>query len=267
MSLGIAFKGPEGIVMAADSRVTLTATLPNNTLVPAYYDNATKLLKVTGQDFVGVVTFGQGALGTTEPRTAHSYIPEFEAELSSKANLGRLSVQDFAQRLSAFFVARWNAANMPKVADPMVFIVGGFDEGATYGRIFQVSIPNSPAPVEQVGNEFGINLGGQTEYVTRLLGGFDARLPAVVRASLGLNQQQETAMTQEIRKQFNTAIPYQFLPLQDCVDLAIFLIRTTVALQSFTVGIRGVGGSIDVATITRMDGYRAIQAKQVVGER
>ena len=85
MSIGIAFKGPEGIVLAADSRVTLTGQRPNsNVLVEAHYDNATKLLKVRGQDFVGAVTYGLGALGDREPRTAHSYLPEFESELEKK---------------------------------------------------------------------------------------------------------------------------------------------------------------------------------------
>ena len=47
MSLGIAFKGPEGIVLATDSRVTLSGPLAgSNLLVQSHYDNATKLLKV-----------------------------------------------------------------------------------------------------------------------------------------------------------------------------------------------------------------------------
>lgn len=48
MSLGIAFKGPEGIVLAADSRVTLMTQLAGqNILLPATYDNATKMLSVS----------------------------------------------------------------------------------------------------------------------------------------------------------------------------------------------------------------------------
>ena len=62
-------------------------------------------------------------------------------------------------------------------------------------------------------------------------------------------------------------IPYQFLLLQDSVDLAIFLIKTTAKLQGWAAGARGVGGAIDVATVTRTDGFRAIQEKQIVGER
>ena len=72
VSLGIAFKGPEGIVLAADSRVTLMALKtgvavptqpgqpapPQAALLPATFDNATKLLKVKGQNYVGAVTYG-----------------------------------------------------------------------------------------------------------------------------------------------------------------------------------------------------------------
>src|ERR1043166_7161045 len=111
MSLGIAFKGSEGIVLAADSRVTLTVQQPTPVagqivLLPATFDNATKLLKVKGQEHVAAVTYGVGALGQAEPRTAHSYLPEFETELAV-ADVQRLGVQDFAQRLSDFFMQKW----------------------------------------------------------------------------------------------------------------------------------------------------------------
>ena len=80
MSLGLAFKGAEGIVLAADSRVTLTAAIQPpagavgapTMLLPSTYDNATKLLRIHGQDYVGAVTYGAGAIGAKEPRTAHS---------------------------------------------------------------------------------------------------------------------------------------------------------------------------------------------------
>ncbi len=264
MSLGIAFKGTEGLVLAADSRVTLTATLPNNQLLPVYYDNATKLLRVASQNWIGVVTYGAGAIGVKEPRTAYSYLPEFEAKLPGT---GRLTVPDFAQRLSDFFLAEWQAANMPAGIDPMIFVVGGFDAGDTYARVFEFSIPQSPNPVEQLVNDFGMRSGGQTEFVHRLVLGFDGQLPGIVTKELGLTPAQEAAVVKKLREQVGPAIPYQFLPLQDCVDLAIFLIRTTIAFQSFIVGIRGVGGSIDVATITQTEGFRSIQAKQVLGER
>lgn len=62
------------------------------------------------------------------------------------------------------------------------------------------------------------------------------------------------------------SIPLAAMPLQDCVDLAIFFIRTTITAQRLTLGISGCGGPIDVAIITRREGLRFIQRKQIVGE-
>lgn len=268
MSLGIVFKGPEGVVLAADSRVTLTGQIPGeNVLIPATYDNATKLLHVSGQDYAGAVTYGLGALGQRQPRTAHSFIPEFESELRGKK---RLPVNEFAERLSGFFMQQWNA-NMPKdhSGPDMVFLVGGYDEGAAYGRVFEFHIPGNPAPHEWHAGEgeFGIVWGGQREFVDRVLTGFEDSLPELAKKFLSLTDEQRDKLREHLRKELGVRIPYAFLPLQDCVDLAIFMVRTTMAIQSWWVGIRGVGGAIDVATITRTDGFRPVQQKTIMPER
>jgi len=273
MSLGIAFKGPEGIVLAADSRVTLNNAFaqPNGQtmLIASTFDNATKLLKVKGQNFVGAVTYGVGALGQKEPRTAHSFIPEFESMLNKKHPNKRLNVEEFAQELSDFFLARWNT-HMPStgVQGDMVFLVGGYDEGAPYGHVFEVFIPNKPKPNElyAAAGQFGAVWGGQREYVDRLLNGYDFRLLEIVQTEFAPDAQKADQFKQKIG-QLTTPIPYPFLPLQDSVDLSIFLIRTTIRIQTWLIGIRGVGGAIDVATITKTDGFKAVQAKQILGER
>ena len=149
----------------------------------------------------------------------------------------------------------------------MVFLVGGFDEGDAYGRVFEVEVPNSPAPAEKSANDFGITFGGQAEIAGRLLSGYDPQLENLVKANVRLNPAQTADLRQKVLQRLAMPIPYQFLPLQDCVDLAIFLIKTTATLQGWAAGARGVGGAIDVATITRTDGFRAIQEKEIVGER
>jgi hypothetical protein len=263
LSLGIAFKGPEGIVLAADSRVTLTATRADGMMLPATYDNATKLLKVAGQDHVAAVTYGQGAIGTNQPRTASSFLPEFETDLRAEET-GRLSVEAFARSLSGFFVRQWEVSGMPADADAMVFLIGGYDADAPYGRVFRVSVPDQPAPIEMnEGELFGVTWGGQLQSATRLLTGFDPQLPALVAEYLALEPQRAVELSEHLRQTLGLPIPYQFLPLQDCVDLAVLLIRTTAQLQAFLVDIRGVGGEIDVATITRTEGFRPLHQKEV----
>jgi hypothetical protein len=257
-------KGSEGIVLAADSRVTLFNQFPPNPampnqsiLMPSNFDNATKLLTVSGQKFVGAVTYGLGAFLTADgPRTMHSFIPEFESELDRSP---RLTVGVFAERLSAFFLRQWNLLiNRPaSPAEEIYFLVGGYDDGAAYGKAFQFQIPNFPAPQEQNPGpgQFGITWGGQSEVVFRLLYGYDAGLPDLVRDKLTLSPSQFDALKQDLTG-YAAGIPYQFLPLQDCINLAVFLIKSTIKFQTFTMNVRGVGGPVEVATVTRSGGLR-----------
>lgn len=280
MSLGIVFKGTEGIVLAADSRVTLMATLPNLVpqnpgapqqplvVVPATFDNASKLLRVKGQDHVGAVTYGAGAIGANQPRTASSYMPEFESELPTDQ---RLDVQAFAQRLGDFFLRQWQINNMPPnpmLAENMVFFVAGYDStDSAYGRVFEVNVPSRPTPTELNAGTFGLVWGGQRELVDRVLQGFDPNLPNAAQEILSIPPASRSqTLSDELRNRFFLPIPWQFLPLQDCVDLSIFFVRSTIELQRWMVGVRGVGGAVDVATITRTKGFEAVQLKKITGE-
>jgi hypothetical protein len=270
MSLGIAFKGPEGIVLAADSRVTLRAEMHRNgqtTLLPSTFDNATKLLEIEGQEYVGVVTYGLGAIGEQGPRTAHSFLPEFEGQLAKAAG-ERLPVVEFAQELSEFFMQQWRERMPSDYSGPdMVFLTGGFDPEAPYGSVYEVGIPSHPIPEERNPGDFGVTWGGQLDYATRLIKGFDPQLPSLAQEFLGLSDKKRTALENHLQSALGSRIPYAFLPLQDCVDLSIFLIRTTIELQNWIVGVRGVGGAIDVATITRTEGFKPVQRKTIMGER
>ena len=236
-------------------------------MLPATYDNATKLLQLSGIRNVGVVTYGIGAIGQKEPRTAHSFLPELEEELS-KEEIGQLSVEDFAKRFSDFFMAQWKAKMPAEYSGPdMVFLIGGFDEGAAYGKVYKVAIPSNPTPEEQSANQFGVTWGGQLEYTNRLIKGFDPQLPVIAKTFLNLTDEQQVALEKHLEGALSAKIPYPFLPLQDCVNLSIFLIRTTMELQNWIVGVRGVGGAIDVATITRTDGFTPVQRKIIIGQK
>jgi len=147
----------------------------------------------------------------------------------------------------------------------MVFLVGGYDEGAAYGRVFEVAIPRAAEPVEKnAGEQFGITWGGQQEYVNRLIHGFDSKLLALLQEDPGLDED-VVGRVQAKLAQLSMPIPLLAMPLQDVVDLAIFFVRTTITAQTLSFGLRGCGGPIDVATVTR-SGLSFIQRKQIQGE-
>jgi hypothetical protein len=263
-------------VLAADSRVTLLTQqeIQGQTamrVLPSTFDNATKLLRFSSQPYIGAVTYGLGALGGTQPRTAHSFLPEFDSELKRDAVDERLSVEAVAQRLSHFFMTQWEKSKMPPreeymgAGEPMIFLVGGYNSTEPYGRVYDFFIPHRPEPTEQNVDTFGVTWGGQRQIVDRLLN-VDPALNDILQEHFDLDPVRRDALGQLLRERLSPPIPYQFLSLQDCVDFSIFLVRTTIDFQSFQVGVRGVGGAIDVATITRTDGFKPVQQKRVRGQ-
>jgi hypothetical protein len=265
VTLAVVFKGPEGLALAVDSRATLTVQLANGEKMTSYYDNATKLLSVQGQKYVGIVTYGMAAIGTTEPRMPNGFMPEFEAELGRKHG-ERATVAEVARELGSFFTQQWQKASMPAPAGdipPMVFLVAGFDKDEPYGHVYRVSVPDAPDPEEQNAGSFGLTWGGQREFVDRVLQGIDFRAVDVVKDELKLTDAQADSLKQRLAREFVLPIPWQFLPLQDGVDLSAFLVNMTSGIQAWTLSIRGVGGAVDVATVTRTEGFQAIKKKAI----
>lgn len=57
--------------------------------------------------------------------------------------------------------------------------------------------------------------------------------------------------------------PYEVFSLQDAIDYAEFLIRSTIAHQRFSQTIPNVGGDIDILLVTPFDGSEWIRQKQL----
>ena len=260
MSLGFVVKVPEGLVLAAESRVTLAANdEQGRPLYQATYDNATKLLSFSPpHNYIGVVTYGQAVIGG---RTAYGYLTEFDEQLPK----GRISVQKFAEELYQFFKSQWdNAEKPPGIIEPMVFLIAGFDEKEVYGRVYQIRIPEKAEPEEQNPGTFGISYGGDIQIVHRLVNGFDYNVKNLIE-SIQIADEQKSILLNELSK-LQLPIPYPVLSLQDSVDLAILFIQTTIKTQKLAILPRSCGGPIDVCTITRKDGLKYIQCKEIKGE-
>jgi hypothetical protein len=145
----------------------------------------------------------------------------------------------------------------------MIFLVAGYDDGDSYGKVFEVVIPNQPNPVEKQPGTFGVVWGGMSEFLERLLNGVDPRAIEIARTALSLDVGQVDTLRQKWGESLGLPIPYQFLPLQDCLDMATFLVSLTSVIQTWMISIRGVGGDVDVATITRTKGFTAVSEKRI----
>jgi hypothetical protein len=263
MSLGVVIKGAEGIVLAADSRVTVTAKMAGGQSLMVNFDNASKLLTFSEPHaYVAAVTFGAAVIGQ---RTAHSYIPEIEVGLGKE----RKTVREYAEHLSEFFGARWAENYAPGGAVPpdggIQFIVGGFDNPETaYGSVFVFGVPLAPDPIQRNAADFGMTWGGQLNIAARLVFGYDPIIMGVIAERFDITDQAELEqLGNDFKRRVGFQIPFQVLPLQDCVDLATFLLGATVTTQNLGIGVRGVGGTIEVAYVTRNTPVRWLRRKRL----
>lgn len=262
MSLGVVIKGPEGLVLAAESRQTLTVPVAPNQAREVSFDNATKVMgfgEPGGR--IGVVTYGLGGIGS---RSVYGFMPEFKAIVKND----EIAVAKFAQELVQFFQTQWNKAMPESYQGPGVtFVVGGFDPEDVYGQVYEVNIPSSAELTQHHAGEgsFGITWGGQREIVDRLLRGYDHRVIPLVKELLELPDE-DVNRIEETLEQVTLGVPINTLALQDCINLAIFFVRTTIEAQELTIGVRGCGGPIDVAVITQEAGFAWVQHKRMYGQ-
>ena len=224
MSLLVTLYVPEGIVLAGDSRLTLTwkSKLQGND-----NQNATNISDTTNKVFLVNKRFGLGTFGT-----AHiggipiaGFIDSFiESKISDATE-----IDHFPQLLISHF------SGIKADFETSFYVVGYKKEsGQSVQHIYFVNIKNKTQQrVNKPNTEtiFCANWGGETEVVSRLLNS--------VQLKDGANW-----VTVD-----DTIVPWNFLTLQDAIDFARYAIRTTSDTQRFQQRIKTVGGPIDVLVI------------------
>jgi len=239
MSLVITVYVREGMVMAADSRLTLT--IPRGPL-----DGHQHMLSVTTSDSakklflapnnVGIATCGSADIGGVP---IAGFVESFMIEKLEGKNLIASQVVD---ELKQYFSALGVRART-------IFHVAGYAPLATGGAEQTVFIvdpaANTSSRLNTHGQE-GANWGGEVDVMQRLLNEVSlvlpGDLPPLPVAHFG--------------------VPFQFFTLQDAVDFAFYGIRSTIETLRFQTREKTVGGPIDVLVITP-ENSRWIAQKQL----
>ena len=100
---------------------------------------------------------------------------------------------------------------------------------------------------------------GSPEAITRLLFG-TSTLTRTVLANVGLADQalliMEAMQSQQVAPLIQAA-----MPIEDAADFAEYLVDTTVRFVRFMPGADTVGGPIEVAAITKHEGFKWLRGK------
>jgi hypothetical protein len=238
MSFVITVYVPTGIVMASDSRqsITIEGKTPDGKPLPRIETMSSDFVYKTfllEEQKVGINSYGDSLLGKI---TTESHIKRFSEEMIDDND----DVTTIPKKLIGFF-----RRDFPK-ADTS-FHVAGFkkEDRKSIPYVFRCHVgkntierPNVAPKTEKV--VYGASWGGQADIISSFL-----------QATPG---------------QPKAPIIWDAMNIQDAIDFAIYAVRTTIDTMRFQARPKSVGGPVDVLLITPDEGALWIQRKQFRGE-
>ncbi|RLD18391.1 MAG: hypothetical protein DRI33_04280 [Caldiserica bacterium] len=246
MSFVITVYVPSGIVMASDSRQSVTIQKKDNVTEKKY-----PVVQTISSDFVykthlmskqrvGISIFGESILGKI---TAESHLKTFEEENLTEQD----NAETISQKLLDFFKKKFPEANTSfhiagyrkkdKISVPYVY----------HCNIKRNELKRLNIAADQKTVLYGTSWGGEGDVIAEIL------QPAWMKTADG-----------SLKQISKPPIIWDAMPLQDAIDFAVFAVKTTIDTIRFQARPKTVGGPIDVLILTP-EGTQWIKKKELHG--
>jgi hypothetical protein len=257
----VSVKINDGIVMAADSAGTMGSG--------QVYAHANKITNLCKGLPVGAMSTGAGGIGNESVETLLKDLRRRFEGLDPEHPDWRLvpadyTMQQVAQRLRAFMFEE-KAAHC---AEPttLQLRVCGYSATRPLAEVWEVNVSDGACPPpRQIMDEsaFGILWDGQYEALNRLVLGLAFDIDgALVRH--GMSAADAADLQKSLVQDLYATLSVPAMPIQDAVDLARFLVETTIGFVRFAVFLpKSVGGAVQIAAITKHEGFRWIQKRSL----
>lgn len=267
MTVCVAIQVNDCLVFAADSASSMIGIDPaGNQVVSNVYNHGRKVFSLYKGLPIVAMTCGMGNIqGSSIDVLAKDLRLLFATPGGAEAiDPSSFTVEEFCQKARTYFESQYlSDLNRPQGPHSFELYVGGISSGERLGEVWKFSIINgtvSPAASVFPKGESGVIWAGQPEALNRLLVGFSSRLEGVL-VGAGVQQPQLGQLLTAISNETRVAITHPAMPVQDAIDLAMFLVSVTIGFTKFQPGANTVGGDIDVATVTRHEGFKWIKRK------
>jgi len=272
MTIAISLKVHEGLVLAADSAATVMAQAPDGApFVVNVYNNANKVFNLLKGSPIGASTWGAGAIGKSSIATLmkdlrRRFSGEDESYRNWRIDPKSYSMSDIADKVRQFifeenyepFFSDWK-----EKPDLGLFVVG-YSSRASLAEEYQITIQGgncAPPLLLRDQDSSGMTWNGQTEAITRLVLGFSPMLPDILASNFGILPQNQPAIGQVLMTTLNANFIQEAMPLQDAIDLVAFLADVAAKYSQFAPGASVVGGPIEIAAISKHEGFKWVQRK------
>ena len=262
----VAVKVFDGVVVAADSATTMPLANGSHQV----YNNANKIFQLHRKYPIAAATWGMAAIGSASIATLSKELrrrlmggdaatrPDWKLDdtYTVKGVAERLLELVFDELYSPLVTSgQWQR-------DELGFAVFGFSGGDRKAEVWTIHIDDPttrPVPrLEANGDQFGWGSYAIRDASERLFHGYDPQLPMAIKAVT--NPAEHAAIDAAFRSVYHEAAP-PVMPMADAIELARFLATVTVGYARFIPGPDIVGGPIEVACLTRFEGFKCVSRK------
>ncbi len=271
MTIAISIKINDGLVLASDSASTVLGQTQTGELQAVnVYNNAVKVFNLCKGLPIGAITWGAGSIGQASTATIvkdfRQLLTEGDEKHKWKLDRGTFEVEAVARYLKEFvFDELYTPAfQLPQQKPDLGFIIAGYSSRAPMADEFKIEmrggILDGPTRL-RTRDEIGMTWGGNPEAVNRLLAGVSLGLPIVLQNLFKIPPGQLPQVMATIQQNLQLPLVLPAMPLQDAIDLADFLVDLTIKFSRFMPGAPTVGGPIEIAAISKHEGFRWIKRK------
>jgi hypothetical protein len=256
MTICVSVRIPEALVLAADSMVSIQATVKDpksgqqQTGIIQTFEFANKVTQI--KDYpIGTMSWG---IASINDRSIQSLIMEFEHSYSPLKDNANYTVKNVADKLLGDLRTSYDKAYPQGSTQPKLGIyIGGYSSGQFFSDQYSYEFPKSPnwADVRpdkpDKSPSFGANWFGQKDALIRLIKGYDPHaLDELVKRGT------DKAIVQKWVDDNISELPLHFdgMPIQDAIDFVNYAVQVTIGRFRFCLGPPLCGGDIDIAVIT-----------------
>ena len=267
MTIAVSLKVNDGVVLAADSAMTL---FNDKGQVINVYNNANKIVNLYEDLPIGLISWGSGSIGNASISTlAKDLRHRFKGKVAQfktwKLNPKTYTLERVAHKTREFFFDELYSSaysNLKKENRPRLgIIIAGYSAGEQYAEEWQIQIdkgecdrPNLLRKKEYT----GINWRGETEIIYRILWGYGTKLSeALEKAEIA--EDKIEPVIEQIGSMLALNLCPAPMPIKDAIDLAEFFVDVTIKCSRFSSGAPTVGGPIKLAVITKHEGFKWVK--------
>jgi len=259
MTVLVSVKINDGVVMAADSASSYASGM--------VYNHSRKIVNLREGLPVGAMVTGNGGIGNESIETLLKDLRKrLNGDDPAYADWGidadKYTMESIAVKLRRFL---FEEKSLPDGATTWTKLrLCGYSAGRSLAEVWEVSLmgADSPAPIcIQDEHEFGLRWDGEYEALDRLVFGLGTRFNEFA-VKHGLQSEQAAALRESLVPELYELLFVEAMPIQDAIDLARYLVETTIGFIKFSVSRpKVVGGPIEIAAITKHEGFQWVQRR------